>query len=69
MRNRRNTSRLAYSIPRLSKMTDIGRSSIYAEIAAGRLIDAKVGRRTIILRADALAWLRSLRRCPTIAPQ
>jgi hypothetical protein len=33
---------------------------IYEEIAAGRLIARKVGRRTIVRRADALLWLRSL---------
>ena len=35
---------------------------IYEEIAAGRLIARKIGRRTIVRRADALAWLRSLPR-------
>jgi hypothetical protein len=38
---------------------------IYEEIAAGRLIARKIGRRTIVRRADALAWLRSL---PRLAP-
>jgi hypothetical protein len=33
---------------------------IYEEIAAGRLIARKIGRRTIVRRADALGWLRSL---------
>jgi hypothetical protein len=33
---------------------------IYEEIAAGRLIARKVGRRTIVRRADALLWLRLL---------
>jgi hypothetical protein len=33
---------------------------IYEEIAAGRLIARKVGRRTIVRGADALLWLRSL---------
>jgi hypothetical protein len=35
---------------------------IYEEIAAGRLTARKIGRRTIVRRADALAWLRSLPR-------
>jgi hypothetical protein len=38
---------------------------IYEEIAAGRLIARKIGRRTIVRRADALAWLRSL---PELSP-
>ena len=38
---------------------------IYEEIAAGRLIARKIGRRTIVRRADALAWLRS---APQLSP-
>jgi hypothetical protein len=59
-RTQRRTARLAYSIPRLARESDISRSMIYEEIAAGRLIARKIGRRTIVRRADALAWLRSL---------
>jgi hypothetical protein len=57
---RRRSARLAYSIERLAKESDISRSMIYEEIAAGRLIARKVGRRTIVRRSDALLWLRSL---------
>lgn len=57
---RRRSARLAYSITRLAKESDISRSMIYEEIAAGRLIARKIGRRTIVRRADALLWLRSL---------
>jgi hypothetical protein len=56
----RRSRRLSYSIPHLARETDTGRSALYLEIAAGRLIARKVGRRTIITRADALRWLRSL---------
>jgi excisionase family DNA binding protein len=62
---RRSATRLAYSIVRLAKYTDCSRSTIYEEIAAGRLIARKLGRRTIVTRSDALKWLRSL---PTLAP-
>ena len=62
---RRQTTRLAYSIERLSKESDISRSMIYEEITAGRLIARKVGRRTIVRRSDALRWLRSL---PSLDP-
>ena len=61
-RTQRRTARLAYSISRLAKESDVSRSMIYEEIAAGRLIARKIGRRTIVRRADALAWLRSLPR-------
>ena len=57
---RRQTARLAYSIERLAKESDISRSVIYEEIAGGRLIARKIGRRTIVRRSDALRWLRSL---------
>src|SRR5271168_1759140 len=57
---RRRSARLAYSIERLGKECDISRSMIYEEIAAGRLIARKIGRRTIVRRSDALLWLRSL---------
>jgi len=61
-RTQRRTARLAYSIIRLGRESGISRSMIYEEIAAGRLITRKIGRRTIGRRADALAWLRSLPR-------
>lgn len=57
---RRQTARLAYSIERLAKESDISRSLIYEEIAGGRLIARKIGRRTVVRRSDALRWLRSL---------
>jgi hypothetical protein len=62
---RRRSARLAYSIERLGKECDISRSMIYEEIAAGRLIARKIGRRTIVRRSDALLWLRSLPPLPT----
>ena len=49
MRRRRRSDRLAYSIDRLAKMTDLSRSSLYEEIA-GRLVAQKAGRRTIVTR-------------------
>jgi hypothetical protein len=57
---RRQTARLAYSIERLAKESDISRSMIYEEITAGRLIARKIGRRTVVRRSDALRWLRLL---------
>lgn len=60
-RGRQVSGRLAYSIKRLSHETDVGRTMIYAEIAAGRLVASKIGRHTIITRTNALRWLRDLR--------
>ena len=56
----RSDRRLGYSIARLAKMTDLSRSSLYEEIAAGRLVGRKASRRTIITRRDAVRWLQSL---------
>ena len=41
-----------------------GKGKLYKEIAAGRLIARKIGRRTVILRTDYEQWLNGL---PTIA--
>jgi hypothetical protein len=57
---RRRSRSLAYSIPRLAKLVGAGRSKLYGEIAAGRLIASKLGRRTIVTRENANAWLREL---------
>jgi excisionase family DNA binding protein len=56
----RRSRTMAYSIQRLAKVVGVGRSTLYAEIAAGRLIAQKVGRRTIVTRANVTAWLRGL---------
>jgi excisionase family DNA binding protein len=48
-----------------ARVAGICRSLLYREIAAGRLIARKQGRRTIILDADLRAWLESLPRMPT----
>lgn len=56
----RTSSRLSYSLNRLSKMTDTSVKLLYLEIAADRLIARKIGRRTIVRRIDAIRWLRSL---------
>ncbi|AUN31767.1 excisionase [Niveispirillum cyanobacteriorum] len=39
----------------------IGRTSFYKEVAAGRITIKKIGRRTLIPRAAAEAWLNSLK--------
>ena len=50
----------AFSIAELTALVGIGRTALYAEIKAGRLVTRKVGRRTVLLEGDIDAWLRSL---------
>ena len=50
----------AMSINAFCQIFDIGRTSTYAEIKAGRLKVRKVGRRTLIGDDDAEQWWRSL---------
>jgi hypothetical protein len=56
--------KLAYSITELTQMAAVGRSFLYDEIKAGRLIVRKAGRRSLILAEDASAWLASLPKVP-----
>jgi excisionase family DNA binding protein len=50
----------AFSVGDFCRRYDIGRTKTYAEIAAGRLRAVKVGRRTLITRDAAEAWLAAL---------
>lgn len=50
----------AMSVDGFCKWACIGRTKVYAEAKAGRLILRKIGAKTVILRADAEAWLRAL---------
>jgi len=52
-----DTDAAAFSIADFARQYGIGRTLAYAEINAGRLHTCKVGRRTIIARKDADAWL------------
>ena len=52
--------KLAYSIDDVTRLTGVGRSFVYEEIKAGRLVVKKAGRRTLICVADLNAWLASL---------
>ncbi len=58
---------LAYTIDESREAARVGRTTIYQEIAAGRLIARKVGRRTIILRDDLESWLARLAQAKTAA--
>ncbi len=52
--------RLAYSVATAAIAVGISETVIKQEIAAHRLPIKKVGRRTVIRRADLMAWLDSL---------
>jgi hypothetical protein len=53
-------AKAAYSVDEFCAAHGIGRSLCYEEISAGRLRVRKVGRRTLILAADAAAWREAL---------
>jgi excisionase family DNA binding protein len=50
----------AYTISDFIETFRLGRTKVYAEIKAGRLKARKVGKRTLVLKTDAEAWLSSL---------
>ena len=62
MSRNQHKTKLAFTVQEACATSSIGRSSLYAEIKAGRLRSCKVGRRTIILHEDLLAWLNALPR-------
>lgn len=50
----------AMSVDGATRYLSIGRTKIYAEIAAGRLSARKIGNKTLIRKVDADAWLDAL---------
>jgi excisionase family DNA binding protein len=54
--------RLAYGIDEFCKIANLGRTTLYKDIAEGRLRAVKNGRRTVILRDEAMAFSRHFRR-------
>jgi hypothetical protein len=54
------TERNAYTRAEFFARNKIGKDRFYAEIAAGRLIARKSGKRVLISAADEAAWLASL---------
>lgn len=58
--------KLAYTIPEVIAATGLGRTTIYEEIAAGRLAAKKRGGSTIILREALTAYLTAL---PDVEPK
>jgi hypothetical protein len=55
-----NETPLAHKIEAASRISNCGRTLLYAEIKAGNLTARKIGRRTIILDEDLRRWLASL---------
>jgi excisionase family DNA binding protein len=51
---------LAHSIPEAAKIAGVGRSFLYEEIRAGRLIARKARGRTLILHRDLVDYLSDL---------
>ena len=52
----------AFTINEACREIGIGRTKLYQEIAAGRLIVRKANKRTIVLREDLESYLKSLPR-------
>ena len=59
-RERRAAEPDALTVDEAVKRGPAGKGKLYQEIAAGRLIARKIGRRTVILRTDYERWLNSL---------
>ena len=55
-----NTRKMALSIRECIALVGVGRSFLYTEIAAGRLVAKKAGRRTIVSKNDLNDWLSRL---------
>ena len=51
---------LAYSIAEAARMVGIGKSTFYADIANKHVPIRKVGRRSLVLHEDLIAWLITL---------
>jgi hypothetical protein len=52
--------RLAFTVARLAEAADCNAATIHRAVRTGKLIARKLGRKTVILRPDALAWLEAL---------
>ena len=51
------TEPIAVSIPEATRLSGVGRSTIYSEVKAGSNKVRKIGRRTIIAMDDLRKWL------------
>jgi excisionase family DNA binding protein len=55
-----NTRKIALSIRECASLVGVGRTFLYNEIAAGRLVAKKAGRRTIVSKNDLNDWVSKL---------
>ena len=53
-------NKLAFSPNTAAKAAEVGRTKIFEAIKEGELKARKLGKRTIILRDDLVAWLAAL---------
>jgi len=51
---------LLHRIQDVVRMTSVGRTTIYGEIASGRLRIVKLGRATLVRDEDLHAWLNAI---------
>jgi hypothetical protein len=58
--NSLDANRESFSPDEIADRNGLGRTTVFAEIKARRLVARKVGKRTIITRDDERAWLESL---------
>ena len=50
----------ALSLAGFCKLYNVGRTKCYDEISSGRLTARKLGRKTVILRSEAIRWANAL---------
>jgi hypothetical protein len=62
----RQHDRRGYSVADLLRLYPIGKTKLYAEIAAGRLRPTKIGRRTMFTAAAVDDWHATLERSATV---
>ena len=55
-----DVNKAAMSVNEFCGWAGIGRSKFYQEVADGRIPIRKIGRRSVVLIADAQSWLESL---------
>jgi excisionase family DNA binding protein len=60
MNNHKKFAEAGLSIPDAARIAGIGRSTIYEELAAGRLAARKCGSRTIIPASALSEWMANL---------
>jgi hypothetical protein len=54
------TEKVVYSIAEFCEVFAVGKSFTFEQIAADKLLTRKAGRKTLILKTDAEAWLNAL---------